>query len=231
MIRFLFAASMLIATLPAQAQDLLQIVRRTVDHSAEYTVTVSGQPPAEARLHRTSRNARADINTQQAPPITVVAGLEPASAVVLVPMMRMAVDVDPNDLPGWRELVSGTPGRDVTLAPEGTETILGRQAIRFRVEGRNAQGNVSGRIWITADGIVLRAEGTGSDMNGQRSTFSAVARNVQVAAQDPNLFRVPDGFQRMQLPPQIMQQIMPGLAGGGSRPAQPAWPTPPALKN
>lgn len=244
MIRILFVlCAWLGATLPAAAQDLAQIMRRSVEHSADYAVTVTQQPSMEARLYRTPRAARADIAAPQAPPVALVANIEPPGAFLLVPMMRMAVDLDAELVPLWAVL-SGAPSRDVTLTPEGAETIGGRPTIRFRFEARNAQGNASGRVWVTADGIVMRADANGTDARGQQGSFSAVARNVQVGAQDPNLFRVPDGFQRMQVPPEIMQQFMPGLAGGGGgrapmpvppqgrqAPPQQGWPAPPPPKN
>jgi hypothetical protein len=246
MIRILFATILWLgAAWSAQAQDqLFEIMRRSVEHSADYTVTVTQQPPVEARVYRTPRAARADVAAPQSPPVALVATLEPPGAFLLVPMMRMAVDLDAELMPLWREVVFGTPGREVSVTPEGTESVGGRPTIRFRVQARNARGSINSHAWVTADGIVMRVAGTGVDAGGQQTEFTVTARNVQVAAQDPNLFRIPDGFQRMQMPPEIMQQFVPGMAGGGGgrapmpvppqgrqAPPQPGWPAPPPPKN
>ena len=55
------------------------------------------------------------------------------------------------------------------------------------------QGN--GQACLTADGVLLRASGT---HDGQQGSLEATA--VRYGAQDPAQFRVPEDFQRMQMP-------------------------------
>ena len=53
------------------------------------------------------------------------------------------------------------PAMLVSLDPllEGTETLLGESALRFRLDWQDPEGAFwDGLVWVSADGIVLKAE-------------------------------------------------------------------------
>jgi hypothetical protein len=84
----------------------------------------------------------------------------------------------------------------------GTEKIAGNDCTVWRYQGASQ----SGEACITADGVMLRAQGAAQ---GQQGRMEAV--RVVFAPQDAGLFRRPQGYQTMQMP-----QGMPQGMGGGS---------------
>lgn len=75
------------------------------------------------------------------------------------------------------------------FAREGEDRVAGVPCTNWRVE----DGGESGRLCVTADGVVLRADAT-------RRSGGMQAVAVQYGAQDPARFRRPDGFREVQSP-------------------------------
>ncbi len=89
-----------------------------------------------------------------------------------------------------------------TFRREGTATVAGLPCTIWFTQDGPSQG----RSCITAEGVVLRAEGT-----HQGQTGGMEATQVSFGPQDPARFPRPAGYQSMQMP----QGMPPGPGGGG----------------
>lgn len=99
----------------------------------------------------------------------------------------------------------GEPGPNARITREGTDRVANTACNVWRVED---QGQ-SSRICVTADGVMLRAIASNPRQPGQEGGVEAVA--VEYGPQDPARFRVPAGYQTMQMP---MGMPMGAPAGG-----------------
>jgi hypothetical protein len=113
-------------------------------------------------------------------------------AFSVMEQMRMIMDVPPGQvLPG-----TGLPP-GATFQRGATEAVAGLSCTVWTYQDR--EGN--GRACITADGVMLRGEGT---RGGQSGGLEAL--RVAYGPQDPARFQRPQGYQTMQMP----QGAMPG---------------------
>lgn len=82
-------------------------------------------------------------------------------------------------------------GRDVRFTRRGTGRMLGMDCTNWAIRSEK----IDGTGCVTADGVILRAEGT---INGRPG--SLVAQSVSYAKLPPSAFVPPDGLMRMALP-------------------------------
>lgn len=107
-------------------------------------------------------------------------------AFMVMEQMRMIMD-----LPMQQAMQQYGPTANATYRREGTATIAGHSCTNWSYQDR---GN-TGRACITADGVMLRAEGTSEGRSG-----GLEATAVAFGAQDPSRFQRPQGYQTMQMP-------------------------------
>lgn len=88
------------------------------------------------------------------------------------------------------------PGKDMTFADVGTDTLLGVKTTKYKVSGKNAGGaNFDGHIWLTADNIMLKLEGT--QTRGERtSVIKMITKMLKVGPVDPKIFAIPEGYEK-----------------------------------
>lgn len=82
-------------------------------------------------------------------------------------------------------------GRDVRFTRRGTEHLLGMDCTVWTIRSQK----IDGTGCVTADGVILRAEGT---IDGRPGSLQA--QSVSYAKQPASAFVPPDGFARMSLP-------------------------------
>ena len=81
----------------------------------------------------------------------------------------------------------------------GQETIEGMKATKYRVAtAPGAASGFDGHIWRTAEGIVLKIEGTG-EHQGKAGDIHLAFRNIRVGAIDAKVFELPANAQKMQV--------------------------------
>ena len=108
----------------------------------------------------------------------------------------------------------------VTLTKVGEETINGVTATKYRAEAHgNGGAKETGYIWLTKDNIPVRmATDALATEDGGRITVDYT--HIQVGKQDPALFEVPSGYQKMAVPSpgMLMGRRAPGAHGSGAQP-------------
>jgi hypothetical protein len=120
-------------------------------------------------------------------------------AFAVMEQMRMIMDI-----PLGQAMQQHGPSPNATYRREGTETVAGLQCTNWSYQDR---GN-TGRACITAEGVMLRGQGTA---NGQ--TGGMEATRVTFGAQDPARFQRPQGYQAMQMPQGMPPGMVPGAGG------------------
>jgi hypothetical protein len=118
-------------------------------------------------------------------------------AFMVMEQMRMIMD-----LPIQQAMQQGMPSAGASFRREGSATIAGHDCAIWVVQDGASQG----RSCVTADGVVLRAEGT-----HQGRTGGMEATQVVFGPQDPARFQRPQGYQSMPA------GMPPGM-GPGQRP-------------
>jgi len=78
----------------------------------------------------------------------------------------------------------------------GSDTVAGVRCDNYKVNGEFGGEPVEGDFCFSSDGVLLRAR-TNEAGSSQAVTMEAVA--LKVGPQDPNLFEVPEGYQRLEL--------------------------------
>lgn len=120
-------------------------------------------------------------------------------ALMVMDQARMAMRLpEEQKLP----LIQGPPP-GTTVTPAGSATVAGHRCDNWRLSGPEGQGTVC----LTADGVLLRAQGS---HEGQEGTLEATS--VAYARQDPARFRLPPDYRSMTLPPGLLKNLPPGLA-------------------
>lgn len=89
----------------------------------------------------------------------------------------------------------GRPG--LLGKPVGKETVNGVATTKYVVGKDIREGRLSGTLWLSADGIPMRCDGSLTRKNGKVSTVHWELRDVRIGPQSPALFAVPDGYSKL----------------------------------
>jgi hypothetical protein len=125
-------------------------------------------------------------------------------------------------VPAMRSYVEFTLGRafaelsdpSLTKTPVGQETVNGVPTTKYRVDHAARDGTrVDGYFWRSAEGVVMKLDGSYTPRNGKPSPIRMQLSNLQIGPQDPALFDPPPGM--MQLPVGALQPLL-GLGRAGS---------------
>lgn len=110
---------------------------------------------------------------------------------ILLPQLHTAVEFAmPKAL-----AILGKPG--ILGKAAGEESVNGIATTRYAVDKDIPEGHLSGTLWLSADGIPMRCDGSLTRNNGKVSTVHWELRNVQVGPQDTALFEVPAGYSKL----------------------------------
>jgi hypothetical protein len=114
--------------------------------------------------------------------------------VMVMDQQRMVMELPMQGGPGGLTIPTQPPD-SARFTRGGSATIAGLPCTVWQYQ----DGNSRGEACLTTDGVMLRSSGS---HGGQSGSVEAVA--VAFGAQDPARFRVPAGYQPMQLPAGIM---------------------------
>jgi hypothetical protein len=110
---------------------------------------------------------------------------------ILLPQLHTAVEFEmPQAL-----AVLGRPG--LLGKPVGKETVNGIATTKYTVEKNIPEGRLSGTLWLSADGIPMRCDGSLTRNNDKVSTVHWELHDVRIGPQSPALFAVPAGYSKL----------------------------------
>jgi hypothetical protein len=190
------ALSMLLATGGAAMAGTLGDAR--IGFSAERVLVFDGRSYV-GRMWNMPGEQR---HEQDLPSVKPVFILHADSTVgdILLPQLHTAVEfVLPKPL-----LVLGKPVRLGKAV--GEETVNGIATTKYAVDRDIPEGHLSGSLWLSAEGIPMRCDGSFTRKNGKVSTVHWELRHVRIGPQDAALFEVPSGYSK--LPPEAAATLL-----------------------
>lgn len=88
-------------------------------------------------------------------------------------------------------------GCEMQQKKQGEEKINNILTTQSRVNVSCPDGSAyEGTMWLSKDGIIVKMEATATD-GGNKYPFRLELKNVRIGKQDPKLFEVPAGYQKM----------------------------------
>lgn len=187
--RHAIAAALFVALpLAAQAQDRPQIYP-TRDVAVTYRVSGQGQG-AELTMQWSAAQRLMRMNMPGGVGY-MVADHQNQRGFMVMEAMRTIMDVPMQQAAGAQQAME-----NANFTRGGTEKIAGTDCTVWRYQGRDQTGEAC----ITADGVMLRAQGAAQ---GQQGRMEAV--RVAYGTQDPAQFQRPQGYQTMQVPQGMRQ--------------------------
>ena len=94
-----------------------------------------------------------------------------------------------------------------TMEKVGTETVNGFAATKYKTQFQDESGKGAGFIWFTDHGINIKSDMIYATSGAKGTHMRIELTNLHLRAQDPNLFEVPPGLQRMDM------GMIPGMMG------------------
>jgi hypothetical protein len=207
---FFFALALLLDITSPQAATL-PALRTAYDAQAaidfgtlHINSTVNADGPKERRIFDTESGQQ-----------TVIIRHDQGKIYWIIPALNVAMSMDNGQIPGGYDLEML---QTLPVAAEGTETVNGLLATRYKVTGQSPEGSFDGQVWSTANGIILKVDGT-VQHDGKTTPVKIALSNLQVWPQNPLLFEVPN---TMKIVPYAMAQMLLKGSKALALPAQPA---------
>lgn len=198
---------LLTASSAVAAPDLLDL---KVAYSAE-TVIGSGDHPRIGHLFRTPTALRHDM-TDNGQTETIIVRLDRKAAWMLLPALKLALGTNLDglaQLPGAAAVLDAADKLKPVAA--GTGVMDGFRATKYRIQMKDpTAGQFDGYVWSTAQGIILKIDGTGEE-DGHRGAVHIQFRHIHVGPQDGTLFEPPSGYHQINVPPAAVEAMIKGL--------------------
>lgn len=154
----------------------------------------NGEPRGKQQLSMTvysaGRYLRLDF-TQKGRPISIILDRKERRMIALSHERKQAVILPYRERSDIARLFNRSRGR---LTREGVESVNGVRAVRYKFEGRNADGDTfSGHVWMTRQRIVVRLQ-EADKRPGKARPFVLNLRDLKVGKLPAGTFRAPKGY-------------------------------------
>lgn len=170
-------------------------------------VVNTGNNEISGKVYAQNRNERWEMNLQGMRQISILRH-DAGQAYLYMPDMNMAMTMGTADARkyGVSEIFSGVEAKET-----GSDVIDGERTTRYLIPADPKRGMPETTVWLTEDGIPVKAEGEGA-----QGPFSMVLKDLERGEQDPSLFKLPAGVTPMTVPAGLQ-----GMMQGGGMPALP----------
>lgn len=161
----------------------------SVGYSADRRIEADGIE-MQGRIHAAPGMERTETRVGDMSTVLILR-LDRKQGWTLMPMQKMYQEVDLGK--ASKEAGSVTP-EQTELEVVGEETVSGLQATKYKFVMKDK--SAGGFLWYTATGIPVKMDVLSK--SGKKSTrMTMTLENIQVEPQDPALFEVPAGFNRL----------------------------------
>lgn len=186
----------------AQAQAAV-LGDAAISYSAERTVTVNGKSYTGMVFHRPGHD-RHEQAVQGVPEVVILDAAAKQGFLVVPGLKSYVAFAFPKILAELDD-----PGG----APVGREVVDGVPTTKYRVDRTASDGaHAKGFVWISAQGVLMRLDGTVTRASGGRPTeLSMTLAKLAIGPQDPALFEVPKGL--VKLPAAALEGFLGGKPG------------------
>jgi Domain of unknown function (DUF4412) len=110
---------------------------------------------------------------------------------MLMPAQKMYQEMD---FAKAQQQSGAAPDDQVEITEVGSDTVEGHGTTKYKMLMKD--GSAGGFIWITAEGIAVKMDML-SKADGEKTRITMTLRNLQIGAQDPQLFELPAGYSKM----------------------------------
>ena len=173
----------------------------TVEYAADRTME-SDAGTFTGRVNFTKNKERAEMQMQGMSTITIERRDKQVSWM-LMPAQRMYME---RSIAEAREQMSDGPPEDVTISEDGKETLEGFETTKYKLLMKD--GSAGGFMWFTPEGIAIKMDLL-QKQGKKKSRMTITLTNLKIGPQDPTLFEVPAGYNKM---PNMGQMFgMPGM--------------------
>ncbi len=155
-----------------------------VEYAAEYRIESQGVVSA-GRVYAAPGMERREMNGPSGP-LVVIMRHDRRLMWTLMPPSR-----------AYAETPAPPPAPPAPATAIGEEVIEGIPTTKYQLP---PDASAQRHVWLTADGIPIRIEQTGSQ-GGRRIGVMVSLRNLRIGRQDPALFEVPAGYRKVVLAP------------------------------
>ena len=190
---------------PRQASAAAMLGDAAVSYSAERTVVVNGRSYTGMVFHIPGHD-RHEQEVLGIPEVILLDAMAKQGTLVLSGLNSYLVFAFPRlmgelDDPSWRG------------APQGQEVVNGVRTTKYRVDHLAADGSrAQGMIWLSAQGIAMRLEGTVTRVGASTGTSIRMElAGLKLGRQDPHLFELPPGL--IKLPSDALEAFLSGRSG------------------
>lgn len=201
------------------AERALDVLDPPVSFTADFTVSGDKGDYAGTVRHAPGRERRDFATTGGGQ--AVILRRDTDSAYLLKPGGRWYVGLG---FAAVGALAGGLDGMSVERVRQGTDTVAGFRATRYKVAGTGPKGSrFDGQAWFSPEGILLKAAGVMTAPDGRGYNVATQLSNVRLGPVDERAFDVPAGWFGMDLRAvpaerlaQAMESLRPLLDGRGA---------------
>ncbi len=223
-------ALVLLASLSPQAPaDIMPLPK--VDYSADTVMTVDGAPGGgpmtiQGKIHYSKGDERREIEMMGQRSV-VIRKQQKDVTWILMPEQQMYMESSHAQDKGQKDPAKAWRDTDLEMTREGSETINGVNAEKYRIVATEPDGTTTeGFVWLTREHIPVKMEGSNSH-RGRTTNFSMEYSNLRIGKQDPQLFAIPSGYKKFQMPTMGGPMMAPETSFGTMQPdAPPQDPNP-----
>jgi len=193
-----------------------------VEYSADMVITAENEATSYKIYHALGGKQRQEMNfegTSQA----VITRPDKKVSWVLMPEQKMYMETGFEQ--ASEQMAQGSQPPDMSecamdATPAGSESINGVQATRSKIS-MSCPNNFKydGDMWVTKEGIMVKMDAT-TVADGHRSRFQTELKNLKVGKQNPALFEIPAGYEKLS--PAGMGSMMPQGAFSRGETARPS---------
>ena len=174
-----FANEAIAATLPASS----------VEYSADRIID-SEAGVMQGKVYSAKDRERTEMQMQGMQTVMIIRR-DKQLGWMLLPMQKMYQQMD---FAQAQERSGAAPDDQVEITDVGSEPIEGLASTKYRMLMKD--GSAGGFIWITTEGIPVKMDML-SKSGREKSRITVTLKNIQIGAQDPQLFELPDGYTAM----------------------------------
>ncbi|MGE0373407.1 MAG: DUF4412 domain-containing protein [Gammaproteobacteria bacterium] len=174
-----------------------------VDYSAD-EIMETAEMSIEGRAYYSAGKSRREMLMQGMRQVMIT---RPDKKVMwtLMPEQRMYMEIKLGDAGAGQGDLSGYEVEQTTVGPEEVNGVMTTKS-KVVVTGEKGD-KMGGFWWMSDDGIVVKMDVIAMD-KGSKARIKKELRNIKIGSQDPALFEIPAGYEKMSM----MNMLM---GGGG----------------
>ncbi len=128
---------------------------------------------------------------------TMIMRMDKKVVWVLMPEQKMYMEMKMGE---GKEDTADIKDYDIKYTVVGEEVVNGVNTTKNKVITTDKEGNkFGGFMWVSKEGIMVKMD-TVSKVEGSKMRVKMERKNLKIEKQDPKLFEIPSGYQKMSMP-------------------------------